>query len=157
MGFMSEAAKGSRQATRQERSAGVIVYRDAPGGKRLYLLLDYGRYWDYPKGHVEAGEDDITAALRELHEETAIRDVQLVPGFTHEIVYYFRTPRGKLVRKSVVFFLASTTNSRVRLSEEHVGYEWLNAEDALARLKYATARKVFRAVLTQLYGDSTPR
>lgn len=157
MGVMSEAARSSGHVARQERSAGVILYRDTPAGKRLFLLLDYGRYWDYPKGHVEAGEDDVAAALRELHEETAIGEVQLLPGFSHEIVYYFRTPRGKLVRKSVVFFLAFTASTRVRLSEEHVGYEWLNAEDAVARLRYATARRVFRAALAHLDGEASVR
>ena len=31
-----------------------------------FLLLDYGRYWDYPKGHVEKGEDDLAAGREEM-------------------------------------------------------------------------------------------
>lgn len=147
---MKRAAKGKSKSTRQERSAGVVLYRDTPSGKRLFLLLDYGRHWDYPKGHVEHGEDDTAAALRELEEETGIREVKLVPGFSHEIVYYFRTPRGRLVRKSVIFFLASTPIADVRLSEEHVGCDWLNPEDTESRLKYPTARRVLRAALAFL-------
>ena len=64
-------------ATQQERSAGVIVFRKA-GGESLYLLLDYGKYWDFPKGHIEPGEDERAAALRELSEETGIADVELM-------------------------------------------------------------------------------
>ena len=55
-----------------ERSAGLLLFNDTPGLPRRFLLLDYGKHWDYPKGHVEAGEDDVTAAHRELHEETGI-------------------------------------------------------------------------------------
>ena len=73
------------------RSAGVLVYRIPPRKKvPEFLLLDYGRFWDYPKGHVEKGEDDKTAALRELTEETGIEEVELHDGFRHEITYFFR-------------------------------------------------------------------
>src|SRR5687767_3658997 len=86
-------SRGTRMA-REERSAGVVLFRAeraAPPGDdgRLFLLLDYGRYWDYPKGHVEKGEDDVTAVLRELREETGIGDAQLVADFRHEITYFF--------------------------------------------------------------------
>src|SRR5689334_3173101 len=91
--------------TVHERSAGVIVYFiPETGGPRRFLLLDYGKYWDYPKGHVEEGEDDLTAAGRELREETGIASVELDPRFRHEITYFFRGRKG-LVRKTVVFFL----------------------------------------------------
>ena len=62
---------------RSERSAGFIVYRLDDDGSRKYLLLDYGRHWDFPKGHLEKGEDDLAAAMRELTEETGIGDIQV--------------------------------------------------------------------------------
>src|SRR3954466_7326379 len=92
-------------ATQQERSAGVIVFRKGEDAERFYLLLDYGRYWDFPKGHTEAAEDERAAALRELSEETGINDVDIMDDFRHEIVYFFRPPGRGLVRKTVVFFI----------------------------------------------------
>src|SRR2546425_2196131 len=90
----------TNKSTTHERSAGIIVFRKNDRGERLYLLLDYGPYWDYPKGHIEAGEDERAAALRELAEETGIKDVDLVVDFRHEIAYFFRPKGHGLVRKT---------------------------------------------------------
>ena len=128
---------------RRERSAGVVVYRNE-GRVRLYLLLDYGRYWDYPEGHVEKTEDDATAALRELAEETGITDADFVPGFEKEIVYFFRDRKKGLIRKEVVFFIARTSAKRVKISHEHSGSAWLSHDDAVDRLTYANAKHVLR-------------
>jgi len=79
--------------TRHERSAGFICYRrraDVSSGIE-YLLLDYGRHWEYAKGHVDPGESDLDAAVRELREETGISDVHVVEGFRHELLYFFVT------------------------------------------------------------------
>jgi len=132
-------------AARRERSAGVVVFRADPAaaGGRVFLLLDYGRFWDYPKGHVEPGEDDRAAALRELAEETGIDDATLIDGFAREIAYFFRGKRG-LIRKEVVFFLARTSRQRVELSHEHVGFAWLPYEQALERTTYANAKEILR-------------
>lgn len=139
---------------KNERSAGVIVvHTTPPHGQRRFLLLNYGRHWDYPKGHVEPGEDDLAAAWRELREETGIADAVRIGDFAHQIVYYFRGRAG-LIRKEVVFFLARTTTDQVKVSHEHEGYAFLPYEEALARATYKTAKEVLRAA--QAYLESHP-
>ena len=121
----------------REISAGVILFRSRPA--REYLLLDYGSHWDFPKGHIEAGEDPQTTAARELQEETGIRDARFVSGFKEGMRYFYRKA-GEGMLKVVVYFLAETPTGEVTLSHEHAGYLWLPYEAALKRLTFKNAR-----------------
>jgi 8-oxo-dGTP pyrophosphatase MutT (NUDIX family) len=121
----------------REISAGVILYRRQP--QREYLLLDYGSHWDFPKGHIEAGEDPQTTATRELQEETGVRDARFVSGFQESMRYFYRKA-GEGMQKVVIYFLAETASGIVTLSDEHAGYLWLPYEPALRRLTFKNAR-----------------
>jgi 8-oxo-dGTP pyrophosphatase MutT (NUDIX family) len=129
----------------RERSAGVILFHlSRTKHVRTYLILYYGKHWDYPKGHVEAGESALEAAMRELAEETGITKVVLIPGFAREISYFFRHPRRGLIRKEVIFFLAEVKSKKATLSHEHVGFEFLPFDQAIRRVTYPTARQMLR-------------
>jgi len=131
---------------RSERSAGMIVFRAAGRVKEPhFLLLDYGRYWDFPKGHVEKGEDDLSAAVRELAEETGVDVVEPVEGFKQEMTYFFRDKRKGLIRKTVVLFLGQTDASDVTVSHEHVGGAFLAYHQALEKLGYDNSKKALAA------------
>ena len=56
-----------------KRAAGCVVYaRDAAGALSLLLIHDQYDCWTIPKGHLEDGESDAEAAVREVWEETGI-------------------------------------------------------------------------------------
>ena len=121
----------------RETSAGVILRRYT--SRCEYLLLDYGTHWDFPKGHIESGEEPQTTAKRELEEETGIHDAQFIPGFTHSMRYFYRKA-GEGMTKVVIYFLAETSSGQITLSHEHSGYAWLPYEDAMKRLTFQNAR-----------------
>jgi len=50
-----------------EAAGGVVVRDDG-----TILMIRLRDRWDLPKGHIEAGESDSIAALREVEEETGI-------------------------------------------------------------------------------------
>ncbi len=123
----------------QEHSCGFILFREPERGKRYYLLLHYrAGHWDFPKGHVEEGEGEIQTAMRELEEETGIRQAEVIDGFRHEYAYNFGA--GSKREKIVTFYLARTPESHLRFSHEHQGGRWVTIESGLQLLTFDNAR-----------------
>ncbi len=129
----------------EETSAGALVFRDDPvRSTRLFLVLHYpAGHWDFPKGALEKGETEEQAAKREIFEESGIRVDSFIPGFRKEIEYYYRR-QNNLAHKRVIFFLAKTSESKVRISFEHSGYDWLTYDQLIRRLTFENAKNVLR-------------
>lgn len=121
-----------------EKSCGAVIFRR--DGTNRYLLLHYeGGHWDFVKGHVEENESEKQTVLRETEEETGITDLTFMEGYRESISYFYRRA-GRRVRKEVVFYLIETRTQEVRISREHVGFDWLTYERAMDRLTYKNAR-----------------
>ena len=131
-----------------ERSAGAIIFKKNKDVK--YLLLHYPSnskakkdYWDLPKGHIEKNEDEKETVLREVEEETGLKDVRFVEGFREFIKYFFKF-RGKTIFKTVVFYLAETKTEEIKISKEHIGYKWLQYKEALRQLTFNNAKEILK-------------
>ena len=46
-----------------------------------------GDFWQMPQGGIDLGEDYLTAALRELEEETSIKKVKLIKEINETLTY----------------------------------------------------------------------
>ena len=128
-----------------DKSCGVVLFNSAK-----VLLLRHssissrgGGHWDFPKGHIDDGETEIQTALRELEEETGIAHANVIDGFRDTITYTFSGGQER-IGKEVIFFLATTKESKVTLSHEHIDYSWLDFDSAFSRLTYDNARQVLR-------------
>ncbi|HUS91527.1 MAG TPA: NUDIX domain-containing protein [Phycisphaerae bacterium] len=83
---------------RAESAGGVVVYGDA-----ILLVRNGGTAsWGFPKGRVEEGETALGAALREIAEETGLRDLRLICTLG---AYQRDTRQSPQIRKHVVLFL----------------------------------------------------
>ena len=123
-----------------ETSAGAVVFRKDKEIK--YLLLQYGAgHWDFPKGNIEKGEQEKETVKREIQEETGIAEISFAEGFKERIRYFYRR-EGRLISKEVVFYLCETKEENVKISHEHIGYEWLNYEDALAKVTFKNSKEI---------------
>lgn len=113
-------------ASAKRLSAGAVIVRDTPQGTRFLLLRSFD-HWDFPKGLVETGEDPMSAALREVREETTVSDLRFPWGEVHTETGPYS--RGKTAR----YYLAETATEDISLPvnpeigrPEHSEYRWVD-------------------------------
>ena len=126
----------------REKSCGTVVF--LKNGEAKYLLLHYeAGHWDFVKGNVEPNETEQETVIRELREETGITDAKFIENFKEKIDYFYRR-QGTTIHKEVIFFLMETHTETVKISYEHVGYIWLNYQQAMEKLTFKNARDVLK-------------
>jgi 8-oxo-dGTP pyrophosphatase MutT (NUDIX family) len=114
----------------KKRSAGIVVTRHIKG-ETYYLLLRCYRYWDFPKGEIEPGEEPLQAACRESEEETGLTGFLFPRGevYTETPVY----GNGKVAR----YYLGESPAGDVALpvspelgAPEHHEFRWMSYAEA---------------------------
>ena len=114
-----------------------------------FLLLkcpendQHKEYWQPVTGGIEPGEDQITACLREIKEETGVvlqknQVMKLLDGFK---VY----SEDRELHKTI--FLTQTQGCDVVLSDEHSDYTWADPSDVMGLLLWGSNRVTFQRVM----------
>lgn len=130
-----------------EKSCGAIIfYKTKQNTKILLVKNNNGRYWSFPKGHIEDGESEQETAVREIKEETGL-DVTLFENF-REISEY--CPFGK-IRKRVVFFLAQAFTDNVKIQEEEIdSFVWVDLQQARKMCSYDNDLRIIEKAETSI-------
>ena len=126
---------------REQKSTGIVLFRNA-SNKNEFLLLNYPQgHWDFIKGKVEPGETPYETASRETKEETGISDIEFIDGFEESVEYNFKF-KNEDIHKIVVFFLAKTNEKKITISHEHNDFVWLEYDDAIKKTTFRNAKNV---------------
>ena len=130
----------------KEFSAGAIIYKK-DGGRPLFLLVysNRNKIWGFPKGHIEPGESEKEAAIRETREEIGSLDLRFVDGFREEDIYKATSNRGEYkgqaIEKHSVYFLCEYLGGEIAFLEEEItDSRWLPLEDAQQLLSFGSLK-----------------
>jgi len=126
----------------------IVLYNEY--NKVLVLQrIDDASFWQSVTGTMEVGEVPIQTAAREVLEETGINlsfahtnkagflhhlmDCRLVNQYLIREDWLYRYPKGVTKNFEYVFCAQVPANSTIILTE-HTAYEWLNKQDAMAKV-----------------------
>jgi diadenosine hexaphosphate hydrolase (ATP-forming) len=133
-----------RRAHAEVGGAGGVVFR--PDGAVL-LLRHHEGTWVFPKGHIDPGEDALTAALREVEEEAGVRARCPDPALSETT--HYENARG--VPRAITWFLLLTDAQRPALREAlfpEGGF--FTPTEAQQRLSFPEDRRLLSAMLGRL-------
>lgn len=126
-------------------AGGGVVYRTADRHRVEYALVHRPEYddWSLPKGKLQPGEDEETAALREVEEETGMRCRTVRPLGTTS--YVDRRGRAKVVH----YWLMRAVTGRFEANHEVDELRWLELAPALELLSYDRDRTLLGSLAWQ--------
>lgn len=133
---------------RKEYAAGGIVGR---GGKILLVQvrnLEGRIVWTFPKGHLEKGETWLSAALREVEEETGWKCRNRGP--LSNVTYHFERD-GRPVFKRVRWYRMEPVEKTGRPDADEIRrVKWVEAGRASSSLIYPSDLRVLARYLSKL-------
>ncbi|MDI3316090.1 MAG: NUDIX domain-containing protein [Bacillota bacterium] len=139
---------------RFERAAGGVVFLPGREVPSILLVLDRFGRWTFPKGHVEHGESDEEAALREIEEETGVTG-QVVDELAAVRYRFLPAGASEEVEKEVRYFLVRATGGDPRPREgETREVRWFRPDEVGGLPQYPNNRPVLEAALEALGGEA---
>lgn len=135
---------------KRTQSAGGVVLN---GKGEVLIVSQYGRTWSLPKGHIDRGEDALTAARREIGEETGIRELTLLG----ELGSYGRYKIGLegaddlSEQKTIHLFLFRTTQTVLKpMDPKHPEARWVKKEAVAGLLTHRKDKEFFLSIIDKI-------
>lgn len=136
--------------TIQDKSFGIVpVFKK--DNDFLFCVVKHGRgeHWGFPKGHAEPGETSEEAAIRELMEETSIKNIQVVPNVSFVQKYEFEN-EGIIYDKTVKYFLGQVSEMVTEVpqdfKEEILEIKWLTYKEVRDLITFENAKVILDQV-----------
>lgn len=128
----------------REPTAGGIVFRMTPDQRDIEILLiqDSKDRWTIPKGHIEPGETAKQTAVREIGEESGLKNVDVL-AWLGKIHFKYRR-LDKLVLMTTQVYLVQSLDKNERPTKEKWmnGIRWFSFSEALDAIEYADIEKL---------------
>lgn len=132
----------------------IFKYAQRPMFLVLHRTKEKGGYWQNVTGSVEKGETDISAAKREVKEETTISEDSIIKIYDL-FTFTFQEP-GKEKKEEKVYAFLVKLDVDIDLSKnvytEHTEYEWADADAAVRLIKWESNKKAISETIKKISG-----
>ncbi len=133
-----------KTATREQVSAGGVVFRRKRGLEVALISVGEASRWQLPKGLVGPNETPEEAARREVREETGLEAELVSPIDTIEYWYYAKERKLRF-HKFVHFYLFRYLAGSVQDHDDEVNEaRWVEIDEAQDVLAFANEKRLVK-------------
>ena len=120
----------------ETKSAGGIILNTK---NKIAIVEQRNNIWSLPKGHIEHNEDEYSAAVREIYEETGLKNIKLIKRLGEFQRYKITKEKtdDKTEIKTIILFLFKTTEIKLcPLDPDNPSAEWVTIDTCIKRLTH---------------------
>lgn len=145
--FLLERARKKLRYKKVKSAAAIIFHKDK------FMIVkkskEWGGFWDFPKGGIKKGEEELDALHREMKEETNL-EIEVIPGFYEEIHYNY-SDEVYDYDKTVGYYLAKAKTIDCGPNDEEIEEcMWATEEEVREKVKFEDVIMVFEKALGKL-------
>lgn len=100
-------------------------------------------YWDLPGGRIQSFQSPLEALSQEIKEEIGVTSIGEPTFMTtvisnHDVTNHEAVvdPEQQVGLALMIYKVSIPANSEITISDEHIGYEWVNPKEAAKRLAH---------------------
>lgn len=132
-----------------QSAGGVVISLDG----KILIVSQGGTSWSLPKGQLEANENTLEAAKREIHEESGISDLELIKELGSYTRYGIALDGGddKRFVKTIHMFLFRTNQTQLKpIDPENPEALWLDKSEIADKLTHRKDKDFFIKSLSEI-------
>ncbi len=128
-----------------KESAGGIIVNEK---NEVVVVFTDTKSWQFPKGTVEKGENYFKTAIREIEEETGLKNLKLIK----KLQTYIRSShdKGKPIIRGIHYYLFNINKQKVIPKAEVSKCEWISINKAEDKLTYGEDKEFFNKVKKEI-------
>ena len=132
---------------KREFSAGGLVVKRERGRLKLLLIKDgYGK-WTWPKGNVKKEESSEDTALREIGEETGLKQLRIIERLG-KIDYFYRAPGGLIFKTVYLFLMATKGEEKLQIQTSEIQEaKWFTPGEAMKTVAYSGSKELLKKAI----------
>lgn len=125
-----------------KKAGAVILSSEDPRNVALLYRTKWGD-WSFPKGHIDGGENETEAMLREIKEETGL-DVKIIKELPDH--HYINDTEGDVFVK--MFLVKSLNDFGIKLEFSEDDIQWIPYNEVAGKLTYDNLKDYFKSIFS---------
>lgn len=130
---------------KKSRTSGGVIVNEYD---EVIVVSQKGKSWSLPKGHLEPNETELEAAIREIYEESGVKELEFVKllgsyeryGMSNELEF-----------KTMTFFLFKALKQELHpIDKDNPEAIWLHKDKVSEKLTHPKDKKFFLKILKEI-------